>query len=463
MKLSKILLVLSLVMGLVFMAGSAKAATSAIQSLPGGAAVGYFEANSSGLATLVNIQNVNDATAVSCHMTLYDKDSTDVIDFEVPLSPRDNVGLLIEQVDDTLIQITSLGTEHWPIFGVPNGSQTVPLTAIDGRQFGYFTVVINRIDGVVADTANGAGLLSMLDQAAANMDNDPRNDLNLSCLGPLGLPSLVPNFLVVRYALVNSSTQSHADTNAIMLQDFLNLCGITEGDGLTPPVIPGTFWDTIGAAAVSYDWDNDSTWNEAYGTIDDANGANIDAYELYVTRVIDPAGAAAAFAVVADDPNGDNVGDRIYPALGSNNQVYWGRWNVNPALSLTSYIDLVFPASNHPNAGFHQSNRALTLLVFDDNEHSISKSVTFDEVGLKIFGTDIPTPAAALAGDVMITHARLGNLVGETVNDWAGHVNWYPLVREEANVLVTDFVTADIVVAPAIPGMFAGSDVIQIP
>jgi len=449
MKLSKILLVLSLVMGLVFMAGSAKAATSAIQSLPGGAAVGYFEANSSGLATLVNIQNVDDDTAISAHMTLYDKDSDDVIDFEVPLSPRDNVGLLIEQVDDTLIQITSLGTEHWPIFGVPNGSQTVPLAAIDGRQFGYFTVVINRIDGVendVDDIAGGGaanGIISMADQVVGNMDDDPRNDQNLSCL-VAGLPSLLPNYLVVRYALVNEGTQSHADTNAIMLQDFVNLCGITEGDPAVPA--PGTFYDTVGAAAVPYDWDNDGTWGENYGTLDDANGANIDPYELYITEVNDAAAGAAA--VVAD------AGTTIYPALGSANRVYWGRWNVNPALSLTSYIDLVFPASNALNAGFHQSNRALTLLVFDDNEHSISKSVTFDEVGLKIFGTDIPTPAAALAGDVMITHARLGNLVGETVNDWAGHVNWYPLVRERINVLVTDYAGTDM--------LAASSDVIQL-
>ena len=455
--------ILFLVIGLIFGIGVNKtmAASSAIESLPGGAAIGYFECNAEGLATLVNIQNVDDATAISVHMTLYDKDSVDIVDFPVPLSPRDNVGLFIQSVSDSLIQICSIGPEHWPIFGTANACQTVPLAAVDGRQYGYFTVVINMIDGIARDQ-NGNGIISMDDQVIGNKDGDPRNDQNLSCLVNGNLPSLLPNYLVVRYALVNPNTQSHADTNAIMLQDFLNLCSITEGDGTTTPVTPGTFWDTIAPGFVAYDWDNDGTWNETYSTIDDANGANIDAYELYVTKVVDLP-RAANFAVVVDDRNGDSIGDRIYPALGSNNRVYWGRWNVNPGLGLTSYISLVFPASSFTNSGFYQSNRHLDLLVFDDNENSISKSVDFDEVGIRIFGTEIPTPAGAFGGDVRITHARLGNLIGETVNDWAGHVNWYPLVREEANVLVTDFVTVDIVAAPATPGMFAGSDVIQIP
>jgi len=440
--------ILFLVVGLIFGIGVNKtmAASSAIESLPGGAAIGYFECNAEGLATLVNIQNVDDATAISVHMTLYDKDSTDIVDFPVPLSPRDNVGLFIQRVSDSLIQICSIGPEHWPIFGSANACQTVPLAAIDGRQYGYFTVVINRIDGIANDQ-NGNGIISMNDQVIGNKDGDPRNDLNFSCL-VTGLPSLLPNYLVVRYALVNPNTQSHADTNAIMLQDFLNLCGIREGDPTTVPPTPGTFCDTTGPALalVSYDWDNDGTWNETFGTIDDANGVNIDPYELYITEVADTAVGTAA--VVADG------GTTIYPALGSANRVYWGRWNVNPGLGLTSYISLVFPASSFTNSGFHQSNRHLDLLVFDDNENPISKSVDFDEVGIRIFGTEIPTPAGAFGGDVRITHARLGNLVGETVNEWAGHVNWYPLVRERINVLVTDFQGTN---------MLAGrSDVIQL-
>jgi len=444
--------ILFLVVGLIFGIGVNKtmAASSAIESLPGGAAIGYFECNAEGLATLVNIQNVDDATAISAHMRLYDKDSVDIVDFSVPLSPRDNVGLFIQRVSDSQIQICSIGPEHWPIFGGANACQTAPLAAVDGRQYGYFTVVINKIDGIKRDEPENVqpqrpnGIISMRDQVIDNKDGDPRNDQNLSCLVNGNLPSLLPNYLVVRYALVNPSTQSHADTNAIMLQDFVNLCGITEGN---PAGAPGTFCDTTGPLApVPYNWDNDGTWDEAYGTIDDANGINIDPYELYITEVVDTAAMGIA-AVVAD-------GGTIYPALGSANQVYWGRWNVNPGLGLTSYISLVFPASSFTNSGFHQSNRHLDLLVFDDNENPISKSVDFDEVGIRIFGTEIPTPAGAFGGDVRITHARLGNLVGETVNEWAGHVNWYPLVRERINVLVTDFQGTN---------MLAGrSDVIQL-
>ncbi|MDL1966009.1 MAG: hypothetical protein LWW90_04950, partial [Candidatus Desulfofervidus auxilii] len=393
MKVSKVLLVLSLVIGLVMVAGKAMAATSALEGVPGGATVVPFQASAAGLGTIINFQNVagtEDAAgpssvapqpmptatpstpAILVHCKIFDADTNYLASFNVPLSPRDNVGIYITG-DGTNIYLTSLGPEHFTLT-LP-GSVGLAADA-NGLQIGYLSVAITASD----DAGYGG-----------NGNGDPIDDPNLT-LGRVMLPS----WLMVRYALVDTVTQSHADINALMLQVFINVPQLNEAN---------TFVDTWPAANIAdaYDWNGDGDTADTFNSMDTVDGIVVDPWELYVyhteTFTWTPNG------VVADDPDGNGVGNILYPAWGSVNGVYWARWNVNPSLSITSSLYTLFPASGgfFASVSGPQGNRHMHLLIYDDNEHHIDDDLTPAEMAVSpIDGTTIVYPGGALAGDIMI-------------------------------------------------------------
>ena len=125
--------------------GSAMAATSAFENLPGGAAVTYFECNN-GWETIMNIQTVTSSTcgdsAVVVHITFYDQNSMDLMDFDVPLSPRDNWGAAI-----TCDGTTITSTPNLPVFfsgGAYTGAEV--RTAPYAGNFGYVVAVVTGVD-----------------------------------------------------------------------------------------------------------------------------------------------------------------------------------------------------------------------------------------------------------------------------------------------------------------------------
>jgi len=490
MKVSKVLLVLSLVIGLVFMAGSVKAAESAMESIPGGACVVPIQASAAGLGTVINLQNVAgvedmvtstvapaptpstpvtpSTPAILVHAKIFDRDTNYISSFNVPLSPRDNVGLIITG-DGTMIYIQSVGPEHFYIFGSPNATYTAGLAAgSDGIQLGYISFAITACDDAVICGGNGNG--------------DPTDDPNAT-----NTFTFLPNWLMVRYALVDTVTQSHADINAIMLQWFANLPRINEGIG----VVPTSFIDTVRAPNewIPYDWNGDGDWNDSFTGKDSADGIAIDPWELYIT-IQDPfAGgvacglpAADPICVVADDIDLDCVGENLYPALGSVNGSYWGRWNDDPSLPVTTSLYTLFPASSGFFATISgpQGNRHMHLLVYDDDENKYDDDLTPSELAIIPFdGISIVlppkcttcTPPLGLAGDLHIQldglsglqspallnyGGRIANMFGFTLVDWAGWMSRYPLVRSA--VACIPYMWSGVDNSPA-----TGSDVMPIP
>jgi len=444
MKVSKVLLVLSLVIGLVMVTGKAMAATSALEGVPGGATVVPFQASAAGLGTIINFQNVagtEDAVAPSSvapqpmptatpstpailvHCKIFDADTNYLASFNVPLSPRDNAGIYITG-DGTNIYLTSLGPEHFPIT-LPG---VVGLAAdANGLQIGYLSVAITATDD--------AGYLG-------NGNGDPTDDPNLTMAR-----AMLPSWLMVRYALVDTVTQSHADINALMLQVFINVPQLIESNA-APSV--STFVDTYPAPNVniSYDWNGDGDTNDTFNSMDTIDGIVVDPWELYVYHTENFVIPWNPNGVVADDINADGTADCLYPAWGAVNGVYWARWNVNPSLSITSSLYTLFPASGgfFASVSGPQGNRHMHLLIYDDDENHIDDDLTPAEMAVSpIDGTTIVYPAGALAGDIMIQldglnaantsvwglsyGGRIANMNGFVITDWAGWMSRYPLVR----------------------------------
>ena len=94
MKLSKVLVVLSLVMGLVFMAGNVKAATS-LDNVPGFIVAGIWEGTDSGIGTIFMLKNTNATYYYKVHYVIYGECSKHVADSDIVLSPKDSTALHI--------------------------------------------------------------------------------------------------------------------------------------------------------------------------------------------------------------------------------------------------------------------------------------------------------------------------------------------------------------------------------
>jgi len=100
MKLSKVLVVLSLVMGLVFMAGNVKAATMN-DNQPGNGAIVYFQANTSGLGTVFSIFNTA-SSSTTVHLIIKDQCS--------------------QYINDVCLELSANGAVHYGIFADSGGA-----------------------------------------------------------------------------------------------------------------------------------------------------------------------------------------------------------------------------------------------------------------------------------------------------------------------------------------------------
>ena len=136
MKLSKVLVVLSLVMGLVFMAGNVKAANSMMDNVPGNGAFAYFYASPDCISTVISIFNIDD-TANWIHIIAKDQDSEHVWDADVCLTHK-GTAVLHVYADDAGVYIDGIGGE---VIDVINNEILYMDANEDGAYMGYLSIV----------------------------------------------------------------------------------------------------------------------------------------------------------------------------------------------------------------------------------------------------------------------------------------------------------------------------------
>lgn len=450
----RFLIMVALLSILVFSYGTVQAATSAIDNLPGGAGVFYWQASPGGEYTLLNVQNVADTAqlgtnpAVTVHITFYDRDSNHIFDFECPLSPRDNWGAAITG-NGSIITITPFGGSAYTgvVNGVPNCTtvQTAVTAGVgtDNLQYGYGTMAINRTDaGAPASLYRVQAPNAALLPPVGNNNGDARNENSLG-----STTVVLPDLLFIRTAMIGPSG-AYA-LNGAMLQGFFNAAAIQED-------IPFWFTNTIAANALcaggTVDWDNSGTFQAGPVALPDFNGIDIHAPELYITDNV-----TAAWGIVTD---GCVRGGRRV-ALGSADALYWARFNVTPGLTETTLIT-VAPASNahalNPARGIADT-RAMTVSAYDDNQVPVSVTpLTPPEVGLSPFysATNAPRPgnfsighSTVTAGEALVAiNAPLFGYSYTTISGTKSDL--YPLVKDRVWVETVNLGIADPV---------AGSDV----
>jgi len=434
--------------------GSAMAATSAIDNLPGGAGIAYWQASPGGYYTLLNIQNVADNTeignsaAIAIHVSFYDKDSNHKQDFTVPLSPRDNWGCSITG-NGTTVTITPQ-TPIFPFLGyVQPASWTFsqPGSGPANLQYGYVTVAVTRADDdgflhLGVGTCDDLYLInepeSTLYYPCGNGDGNPMNDADWA-----NVKTVLPDVIFIRSAILTTG-QAYA-FNGTMLQGFLNIPSFSERhDSATATM---RFINTQGinarCDATDVDWDNNSViplLGSDVVTLSDHNGVDIQAPELYITANIDTSGTTDSGMVVAD---GCLRGGR-FKALGSANNIYWARYNVMPGFTDSTLL-MVAPANSttayNPLAAI-ADGRFFTVVAYDDNEANVSTDITPPEVSLSplVSATNLPLPgnfsidhSTYTSGELrIIANAPMFGYIATVV---AGtEADLFPLVRNRINI-----------------------------
>jgi len=422
--------------------GSAMAATSAIDNLPGGAGVIYFQAGSS-WQTLVNIQSTFATGNMTVHVTIYDMNSVDLLDFEVPLTKYDNMGFSITGDGASTCTIVPYSDNAFSGSGIPAAGLTFSCPNIGSLQYGYIGLVLDNITAAAVDpTTVGSWTRT--------------NFVN-------------PDLLVMRAALIRGTDAAFA-INATMIQGFANM--MTPGSatvGLSEANAAGfeQFINTFGADAlctgVAVDWNNAA--GTQFITIDDpAIGPNIDSWELYATDnstvfALNPLliadGAAAGGA--ACTRNGR------YKVLGSADNFYWGRYNATPSMTASTLI-MVFPASPGTAAGTADPRAAGSVIVkaFNDDETPVSTALT----PLEVHRIGAGTPGFNIissAGELLIDTAT--PMYGWVYTESAGFADVYPLVRDRINIVSTNLFEANDTTGFFIPdpGAATTSNVLSIP
>ena len=101
------LLALILVVGLVLMAGSAKAASSMSDNVPGNAAFAYFYATPGCISTVVQIHNISDQDQC-IHIVPFDRCSTPGYDYQFCVSEHGTLILIIDATSEGYGTITPI-------------------------------------------------------------------------------------------------------------------------------------------------------------------------------------------------------------------------------------------------------------------------------------------------------------------------------------------------------------------
>jgi len=425
---------------MLFSVGTAMAATSAFDNLPGGAGIAYFQASPGGFYTLLNIQNLADnpelgcSAAITVHLTFYDKDSNHLLDFVVPMSARDNWGAAVTGDGTTIKVIPQPGLSFQGYAPPPFWQVALPGIGDGKLQHGYVTAAITKVDCWTPASLYRLPATPTATMPAGNNNGNPLDDTDAG-----GLNVVLPDLINFRAAIL--SPQSALGFNANMLQGFLNIPSIRED-------VSGSFVNSVGVNALcagnTVDWDNSGTNQVGAVALPDVGGVIIQAPELYVTNNV------GASAVITD---GCTRAGR-HKALGSHNGIYWGRYNVTPGLTDSTLV-MVFPANNplpdNPARAI-ADGRLTAIIAYDDNQNWVSTPfVTVPEVSLSpLFSATNPP----LPGNVSIQHSAFtsGELRISVAAPMFGFVatvvagvdaDLYPLVKERQAVNVVNLGITD--------------------
>lgn len=411
-------LILALMLSLLLLSGSAMAATSAFENLPGGAGVTYFECNN-GWQTIMNIQNTTSNTcgdsAVVVHVTFYDQNSNDIMDFDVPLSARDNWGASI-----TCDGASITSTPDTPVVfigGAYTGAEV--RTAPYAGNFGYVVAVITGVD-------NCFGLCNVpivgVCGAPTYNDGDPRNDRFTA------LDAYLPDAMFMRSALINVTQGVAYALNAQMIQGFTNIATLNEN---------ADFWDSVAdIACLGVDWNADgdpsiiNPVGDAFLGNDDGNGVVVDTWEIYITN-----NWFIAPTVVADNPGAALFCPRAgrAAAFGSGNNIYWARYNEDAAAGSETSLVVIFPA-NSGTGNVGGAARDMGFVHYNDNEDGQTQSVIPLEVDVLDWGPELATNGTSGESRINVAAPMFGfsyTIVGN-------FADLYPIVRERANYLWTN-------------------------
>jgi hypothetical protein len=399
----KFLIILAVLTIASFGITGAHAATSALDNIPGGCGVAYWQANAAGFYTLLNIQNVagNDdlrelggtvgRAAVAVHITFYNRDSEHRMDFSVPLSPRDNWGAAITGDGADVFITPQPSALAFAGYAPPaSWSFNEPGVGFDDLQYGYVTACVTRVDNPAPATLfRTVTPRPLLWPLAGNNNDNPWDDPELS-----NQRRVLPDFLLMRAAVLSST--SALGFNGNMLQGFLNMPTLSEviADGWTFITTPGA---NALCAAGTVDWDNSGLFEPGFVTLDDFGGVDLHAPELYITDNFTPIGGM----IVSDGCT--NLG--YFRAFGAAEElpgrsgIYWARYNVcsDPALcspTTDSTLLTVAPANSatifNPARGISEP-RGLGYGIFAYNDDEIWASTSIIPPEVALLPLDSPT------------------------------------------------------------------------
>lgn len=393
----KILILAAMLSIVLFSYGTSQAASSSIDNIPGGAGIAYFQAGG-GWETYINIQGLNSTYYRIVHIALWDGNSAKLWDWNVCLTPLDNVGIVLSGGSSTgQVRISDYSD-------TPAGMNTVPAVGT-----GYITTTSGTTSSGIAYgymTAVDTGLSAT--SCAAALATVP---------GYTGAYYIPIDDIFMRSAILTTS-EAFAMNNP-MLQDFLNIPSVNETSGNTT-----NFYDHIGLAVASCsNLDGNVAAGTVYGSLDDPNGANLDWFELLitrndVTRILTLGGADAC---------------TFLNALGSSNFYYWGRYNESTAAGTNTNLITVAPdKSRAPGTSrWNHLSAATSQLMYNDDEVANSTNVSCTvEVCFTPFGSGFNelNPGLNSAGE-----ARLYipfPIFGFTYTYTSAYADLYPLVKE---------------------------------
>lgn len=394
-------IVFLMVTGLLFFTSvTSHAAESSVDNMLGGAGIAYWQAGGE-WTTLLNIQEESGVCAL-IHIVVYDRNGTGLMSFNMKLRPFDNVGIVVGS-DGTNIQLTDYSDTAYGGSSALNDYSTGPAVVLsapsdsDGVQRGYVTVVRT----------------------------------NYKCLGPDGAPSdnisglygAQNNVLCIRTAILNPN--SAFALNAVMLQGFANMGTVISEIN--------NFIDTIPSpnSPVTCDFNGDGDTIDSWTTLDDANGADIDFAELFLTDNLTSNGPW----IICDHWPFAPFQQSIYNAVGvTSGEWYSARFNNNPSAGTQTKLIIIAPQSTHPSAALYP--RRLTVKSFNDEGSSVTYGpVSFNVVASLPFGTGGIDIGSATAGEAFLYSDA--PIFGFTYTESASFAGIYPLVR--SRIVVSPF------------------------
>ena len=457
-----VLLALALMLGV---GSQAKAATSAINNLPGGAGILQWMAAPDGTHTLINIQNVRSCGAVTVHITFYDYNSNHLFDIDWPMSSMDNVGIAVTG-DGTTVNLDFEPGET-PTMPAEQGLVHNHLFTLAGvgagqLQYGYATVAVDQLDSANPQNCYYTQPAGAFLMAAGNGNGNPMDD-------PTAMNSwrVLPDLFIARAAILFPT--GVLGMNGQMLQGFMNMPRLSEDQNTNPTFVGVLNGNAVCAANVDWDGDNRAT---EITNISENGGVTIQAHELYITdnfELLVNAAAGGQIAINTTAANCNRSGRAV--ALGSATTSYLARYNVTPGLTDTNLV-MVFPANDvkpENPANLIADNRGFNIFPYNDNEQFVSTNdLRGPEVTIAPFYS---TSNAALPGQPVISHTTYTHgeavvtvrapLYGYTYTTVSGiGADIYPIVPRRIYINAANLLGIDPQPTQAVPNV---SDIVMVP